>query len=248
MRWQPIGLAFLLTLCAGEATLARQPQSAPSAPAKSPAKQEKKMPGAQALSNPKPTASTEEPQTAVPDPDAELQMTVQQAGNDSQELIRNLEAYLVKYPDSPRRVPIYRALAKSEMEAHNSNRALEYAEKVIALQPEDSQTMYLAATILEKLPDDASQVHAIDYDNQLIERVAKADPETRPQQMTLDDWQAGRKKFTMELYVLRGRMERHLHKNDEAVKDLKAGFNLIPSADAALNLGEIAEQEKHADE
>ena len=47
--------------------------------------------------------------------------------------------------------------------------------------------------ILEKMPDDASQTHGIDYDTQLIERVAKADPEARPQQMTLDDWQAGRK-------------------------------------------------------
>ena len=37
---------------------------------------------------------------------------------------------------------IYRALAQSEMQAHESKSALDYAEKVIAMQPEDSQTMY----------------------------------------------------------------------------------------------------------
>jgi tetratricopeptide (TPR) repeat protein len=190
----------------------------------------------------------EEPKAVTPDPDTELQAAVREAAGDSEALVRNLEAYLVKYPDSPRRVAIYRALAQSEMQAHNSKRALEYAEKVIAIQPDDSQSMYLAAMILEKMPDDASQLHAIDYDTQLMARVEKADPESRPQQMTLEDWQEGRKKFTTQLYVLRGRMERNLRKNDEAVKDLTTAFRLHPSAEAALNLGEIAEEEKHSDE
>jgi thiol-disulfide isomerase/thioredoxin len=178
----------------------------------------------------------------------ELQMAVRQAGNDSAQLIKNLEAYLVKYPDSPRRGAIYRGLLESEMNLHDSKSALEYAEKVIALQPEDSQSMYVAVTLLEKLPDEASQLRAIDYDSRLIERVSKADPDSRPQQMTLDDWQAGRNKFLVDLYVIRGRIEHRLHKNEDAAKDLKSGFNLIPNAEAALTLGEIAEEQKRADE
>ncbi len=140
------------------------------------------------------------------DPDAELQVLVRQAGNDSATLVKSLEGYLVKYPDSPRRGAIYRALLESEMNLHNQKSALDYAEKVIAIQPEDSQSMYVAVTLLEKLPDEASQLRAIDYDTRLIDRVSKADPESRPQQMTLDDWQAGRNKFLVDLYVLRGRV------------------------------------------
>ena len=250
MRWQILALFCLLTLSLHAVASGQQSQPPPSAPpAKSTANQTKKAPAAaQSATKPKSAPETEEPQSAAPDSDAELQIAVQQAANDNAALIKNLEAYLVRYPDSPRRVAIYRALLESEMQLHNQKTALDYAEKVIAIQPEDSQTMYLAVTILEKMPDDASQIHAIDYDTRLIERVAKANPESRPQQMTLDDWQAGRNKFTMDLYILRGRMERHLHKNDEAVKDLTAGFRLQPSAEAALNLGEIAEEEKHADE
>jgi thiol-disulfide isomerase/thioredoxin len=249
MRWQPIVLAFVLTLGVGEAARAQQTQSAPKAPAKSAPKAEKKAPAAaQPPADAGSAPAADAQQTAALDPDAELQLAVQQASGDNAALVRNLEAFLVKYPDSPRRVAIYRALAQSEMQAHDSKGALDYAEKVIGIQPEDSQTMYLAAMILEKMPDDASQTHGIDYDTRLIERVEKADPEARPQQMTLDDWQAGRKKFTTELYVLRGRMERHLHKNDEAMKDLTMAFRLHPSADAAENLGEIAEEGKHSDE
>jgi thiol-disulfide isomerase/thioredoxin len=182
------------------------------------------------------------------DADAELQLAVRQAGNDSAMLVKSLEDYLVRYPDSSRRGAIYRALLESEMNLHNQKSALDYAEKVIAIQPEDSQSMYLAATLLEKLPDEASQLRAIDYDTRLIDRVSKADPESRPQQMTLDDWQAGRNKFMADLYGMRGRLQHHLHKNEDAVKDLTAGFRLLPNAEAALTLGEIAEQNKHADE
>ncbi len=177
-----------------------------------------------------------------------MQATVQQAGNDRAALIRNLEAYLVKYPDSPRRAAIYRALLESEMQLQNQKRALDYAEQVLALQPDDSQTLFLATTMLEKMPDDASLLRAIQYDTHLLELVAKADPQSRAPQMTLEDWQAGRNKFTMNLYVLRGRIQRHLRKNDDAVKDLNQGFLLLPTAEATLNLGEIAEEQKHADE
>ena len=174
---------------------------------------------------------------------------MRQAGNDSATLVKNLEAYLVKYPDSPaprRDLPRPPRIGNESSQLRKA--ALDYAEKVIAIQPEDSQSMYVAVTLLEKMPDEASQLRAIDYDTRLIDRVSKADPESRPQQMTLDDWQAGRNKFLVDLYVLRGRLQHHLHKNDDAVKDLTAGFRLLPNAEAALTLGEIAEENKHADE
>lgn len=243
-------LCFLALTISGAALAQQQsPSSQTVPPAKSPPARQKK-PAAAAQASPKPKSAPEpaEPQDTTPNPDAELQVAVQQAGNDNAALIRNLEGYLVRYPDSPRRAAIYRALLESEMQLQNQRRALEYAEQIIAIQPGDSQTLFLAATLLEKMPDDASQVRAIGYDTHLIELVAKADPESRSPQMTLEDWQAGRNKFTMNLYVLRGRIQRHLHKNDEAVKDLSEGFRLLPTAEAALNLGEIAEEQRHADE
>jgi thiol-disulfide isomerase/thioredoxin len=249
-----IVLCFLTVSVSG-AALARQqaPTSQTTPPAKSPATQQKKpaaaaAPSAQASPKPKSAPAPVEPQDAAASPDAELQATVQQAGNDRAALIRNLEAYLAKYPDSPRRVAIYRGLLESEIQLQNQKLALDYAEKIIAIQPEDSQTLFLAATLLEKMPDDVSQVRAMGYDTHLIELVGKADPESRSPQMTLEDWQAGRNKFTMNLYVLRGKIERRLHKNDEAVKDLSEGFRLLPNVGAALNLGEIAEERKNADE
>jgi thiol-disulfide isomerase/thioredoxin len=244
MRFIPCLLALILT---GVAWGQQSPSPSSAPAAKAPAK---KSPAAsQPTSKPKSDDIPSEPQdAAASDPDAELQLAVRQAGNDSATLVKSLEDYLVKYPDSPRRGAIYRALLESEMNLHNQKSALDYAEKVIAIQPEDSQSMYLAVTLLEKMPDEASHLHAIDYDTRLIDRVSKADPESRPQQMTLDDWQTGRNKFMADLYVMRGRLQHHLHKNEDAVKDLTAGFRLLPNAQAAQTLGEIAEETKRADE
>jgi thiol-disulfide isomerase/thioredoxin len=236
---------FLLVFgLAGVAHGRQSPSSAP--PAKAPAK--KSPASSQSAPNPKPDDAAAEPQDSAPDPDAELQILVRQAGNDPATLVKNLESYLSHYPESPRRGAIYRALLESEMNLHNSQAALDYAEKVIVLQPEDSQSVYLAVTLLEKMPGDANQLKAIDYDTRLIDRVSKADPDSRPQQMTLEDWQSGRNKFLVDLYVLRGRVQRHLRKNEDAVKDLTVAFRMQPNPEAALTLGEIAEEEKHSDE
>jgi thiol-disulfide isomerase/thioredoxin len=249
MRWQPIVLACLMTLPVGGIALGQQAPASHSTPtAKSPAKKTPPAPSSDSPNSAPDAPDAGQTQSAAPDPDTELQMLVQQAANDSAALIKNLEAYLGRYPQSPRRAAIYRAMVESEMQLHDEKDALDYAEKEIALAPDDMQTMYLAVTILEKMPDDASHAHAIDYDTRLIEQVAEANPDSRPPQMTLDDWQAGRNKFTMQLYIVRGRIDRHLHKDDDAVKDLTSSFQILPTAEAALDLGEIAEGQKHSDE
>lgn len=247
MQWSNRLLPCVLILAmAGAARGQQTPSSSAVPPAKAPAK--KSATAGQNQAKPKNSDDQAKSQDATPDPDAELQILVRAAGNDSAMLVTNLEGYLAKYPDSPRRGAIYRALVEAEMNLHNEKAALDYAEKVIAIQPEDSQSMYLAVTLLAKQHDDASQLRAIDYDTRLIERVSKADPDSRPQQMTLEDWQAGRNKFLVDLYVLRGRIQHRMHKNDEASKDFTAGFRVLPNAEAALSLGEIAEENKQSDE
>jgi tetratricopeptide (TPR) repeat protein/thioredoxin-related protein len=223
-------LSFLALTSAGSA-LAQQQTPPPQNP-----------PKADSASEPSNQASI------TPETEGELQALVQQAGGDSAALIRNLEGYLARYPNTPHREEIYRGLLEAEMQLQNQKRALDYAEQMIGLQPDNTQMLYLAVTMLEKMPDDASQTKAIGYDTHLIEIIAKANPEARSPQTTLEDWQAARMKFTSNLFVLRGRLEKNLRKYDDAVKDLNEAFGILPNANAAISLGEIAEQQKNADE
>jgi tetratricopeptide (TPR) repeat protein len=228
------------------------------AQSQSPAKQSAPSSGTPSPQATKPPAQDAPDQSGAPatgdsspanlDPEVALQIAVRQAGNDGAALVHNLEEYLVHYPNTPRRAAIYRGLLDAEMQLQNPKAALDYAERLLALQPDDTETMFLAASILEKMPDEASQLHAIDYDSRLIDRVRTANPESRPAQMSLEDWQAGRNRFAMNLYSMRGRIEWHLKKDDEAVKDFTQSFRLIPTAGVSLSMGEIAEEHKQADE
>ncbi len=236
-----IGLTILALSMSGVAA-AQQPAAAPTAP-KPAAKAPAKAPAA-----PKQDATAAPAAKPASDPDAELQEAVQQAGDDPAALARNLQGYLVKYPDTPKATAIYHALVEAEMQLQNSKLALQYAEKVIAAQPGDIQTTYLAISLLEKQPDDASQTQGVTYGTQLLDAVNKANPDSRPPTMTIEDWQAGRDKFMMNVHVIRGRMEHNLHKNDDATSDFNESFRLLPNADAAMNLGQLAEENKKHDE
>ena len=112
--------------------------------------------------------------------EAELQKALADAGDDSAALVRDLTAYLARFPDSPRRPSIYRALVEACQQIRNNNCALDYAERFIALRPDDSQMMLLATSLLQKKGDDASLVRASGYVSRVLDRVEKALPEEKP--------------------------------------------------------------------
>src|SRR3954468_11514006 len=61
-------------------------------------------------------------------PGEELQRTIEAAGNDRAALVRNLEAFLKKYPEAQERVQIYRALVEASLQLRDNARAADYAE------------------------------------------------------------------------------------------------------------------------
>jgi len=144
MRTRIRVLLCFVALSASGTALARHafayPQTA--APSNPPAARQKKpaAPAAQAAPKPKTMPAPAEPQDGPTNPDTELQATVQQAGNDRAALIRNLEAYLAKYPDSPRRAAIYPRPARIRDAGSEQKRALDYADSDSRMTPDDSQT------------------------------------------------------------------------------------------------------------
>src|ERR1700686_1066580 len=85
-----------------------------------------------------PQKSSPEKNTVSPktlSPSEELQQTINDAGNDRAALVRNLEAYLLKYPESPQRPQIYRALVEATLQLQDTAHAADYAERVVALTP-----------------------------------------------------------------------------------------------------------------
>jgi thiol-disulfide isomerase/thioredoxin len=193
----------------------------------------------------KPQASTqEESQKKGPDYEAELQKAISDAGNDRAAIVRNLLDYLKRFPDAPRKADIYRALVDSYQKLNDSASAADFAERYVALHPDDSEMMLQAVELLEKLGDDHSLVKAVGYLTRVIDRIEKLTPADKPARLSQEEWQSKHTKSLASLYLYRGQLEFEQHSYDVAKKDLDASYILQPAAITAQRLGEIAELQK----
>jgi thiol-disulfide isomerase/thioredoxin len=189
------------------------------------------------------------PQASPPlDPEAELQKAVQAGGNDKAAFVQNLETYLKQFPNSPRKQAIYHALVDAEIQLRENSKAVEYAERCVATDHNDTQMMMIAANLLEIQGEDAGLQRAIGYVTTVLETVQKASIEQKNPRDSEADWLTEKKSAEMTLLLLRGKLELDMHATDAAITDLRASFKIDPNPGAAMKLGEIAESQKKPDE
>jgi thiol-disulfide isomerase/thioredoxin len=170
-----------------------------------------------------------------------LQTAVSNAGNDRAALVRNLKDYLQHYPDAPRKAEVFRALVESCRQLHDTDCALDYAERLVAVQPDDYEMMMIAVAMLQQKGDDASLTRASGYLTRVIDRIEKETPDDRSARDSLAEWQQQQNETRCGLYYLRGNIAKKQGHLDLAVKDLQTSYSIIPNSLAAKELGEIAE-------
>ncbi|MGA7839704.1 MAG: redoxin family protein [Candidatus Acidiferrales bacterium] len=174
----------------------------------------------------------------------ELQKAIADAGNDRGALVRNLERYLQRFPDAPRKSGVYRALVEACEQLQDDACALKYSEQLIALRPDDSEIMMLAVGLLQKQGDDASLTRASGYVSRVLDRIDKTTAAERPPRVSLAEWQQNHDELRAALYNLRGQIEKAQHDDAAAEKDLRMSYAVQRNAVAAEQLGEIAEMRR----
>lgn len=178
------------------------------------------------------------------DPEMELQKAIADAGNDRGALVRNLERYLQRFPDAPRKSGVYRALVEACEQLQDDACALKYSEQLIALRPDDSEIMMLAVGLLQKQGDDASLTRASGYVSRVLDRIDKTTAAEKPPRVSLAEWQQNHDELRAALYNLRGQIEKAQHDDAAAEKDLRMSYAVQRNAVAAEQLGEIAEMRR----
>lgn len=174
----------------------------------------------------------------------ELQKAVDGAGNDRAALVRNLKSYLQHFPDAPQKAEVYRALVEACAQLRDNECALDNAERLIAIQPDNSEMMMTAVDLLQQQGEDAGLTRAASYVRRVLDRIEKSSLEDKPARVSAAEWQDHRSRLRSALYFLRGQIENSQRNYSGAVKDLEASFSLHPNASAAELLGEIAEARK----
>ena len=174
----------------------------------------------------------------------ELQQTISVAGNDRVALVRNLEAYLVKYPESPQRPQIYRALVEASLQLRDVTRAADYAERIVALTPEDISITLVAIQLLQRTGDEAGLRRAVNYAGRVLTFVAKSETDAKPSKMSPAEWAQAKARDRSSILMLRGDLYLKLKDTAAAQKDFAASYAELPSAVAVEKLGELAELNK----
>jgi len=169
--------------------------------------------------------------------DRELQRAMESAGNDRVALARNLEDYLRWFPESPRRAQVFRAMVEVCLQLDDRVRAVDYAERFIALEPDDTAMMLLAAELLEEQSDEHGLTRAVGYLTRILDRVEKeeAQPGAGP------EWTEGRAKLLTAVYLTRARLEITRRSYEGALADLRAAEAIAPTAEGRLRMAEVAE-------
>jgi thiol-disulfide isomerase/thioredoxin len=174
----------------------------------------------------------------------ELQQAIDRAGNDRAALVRNLEDFLKNYPESRQRPQIYRALVEASLQLRDSPRATDYAERIVALTPEDIPMTMLAIQLLERNGDEAALRRALNYATRVLEYVNRSAAGQKSPKISKEEWAAQQKRDKVNILTLSGRLAFKLREYAAAERDSRASMALSPSAAAGEQLGEIAELNK----
>jgi thiol-disulfide isomerase/thioredoxin len=174
----------------------------------------------------------------------ELQQAINTAGNDRAALVRNLETFLAKYPESRERPQIYRALVEASLQLRDNARATDYAERIVAILPEDMSMTLLAIQLLERNGDEPALRRALNYSTRVLDYIDRTSLGPKSPKISQEEWEAQQKSDKMNVFALRGQLYLKLHDNVNAQKDFQASMAIAPTAQAAEKLGEIAELNK----
>ncbi|HKT48480.1 MAG TPA: redoxin family protein [Candidatus Acidoferrales bacterium] len=180
-------------------------------------------------------------QQSAPNPEEELQQAVNAAGGDRAALVRNLEDYLKRYPGSPQRPRIYRALVEASLQLRDRTRAADYAERIVSLKPDDMSMTLIAIQLLEERGEEAGMRRALSYCSRVVDYVQQSSLEEKSPRVSPEEWQQQKLLDQSSVLRLRGRLHLKLKETVEAQKDFQQSYLLLPTSAAAEQLGEIAE-------
>jgi thiol-disulfide isomerase/thioredoxin len=171
----------------------------------------------------------------------ELRKAIDDAANDRAALVKNLEGFLRKYPESSQRPQIYRALVESSLQLRDFARAKDYAERMVSLNPEDISNTVLTIQLLENYGDVPGYRRAVFYCSRVLDYLDREPAKDKSPRVSTEEWAAAVKRDKASLLVIRGRLYLKLNDSPDAQKDFAASYALVPGSNASEHLGEIAE-------
>jgi len=175
--------------------------------------------------------------------DAEEQSAIENAfrsaeGN-PQVLLKNLEAFLTRFPQTTRRELVLRTICTYAMQANAPEVVVQYGQKLLELTPDDPQLLSMLIEALSRRNDQASRALAIDCTSRTI-KIAEDQREraaaTGVSNNTSEQWA----EHIAATYAQRAGFYRDSGGLDKALADYEKSYATYPTARVAEQLGDVS--------
>jgi len=123
-------------------------------------------------------------------------------------------------------------------------RAAEYAERIVALNPNDIPITMLTIQLLERKDDEAALRRAVSYATRVIDFVNRTSASDRSPRVSEEQWQREKKSDQASALFIRGNLYTKLKDYRSAQQDFETSYQTSPTAGTAERLGETAELKK----
>jgi thiol-disulfide isomerase/thioredoxin len=191
------------------------------------------------------------PQSAAPPQTAEkpsleaqesqaLQEAVRSSEDNPQVLIKNLEAFLERFPASARREEILQFIYKSALRANDPQTATKYGEKLLALKPEDPALLSSLVDLFDRQDDASSRVKALQYAMKFVELAERKVTESAPSEAGKDKSPESPSTMLAAAYLMRGKLYAKSGETEKAMADYEKSYAAYPSQQLAERLGDLA--------
>lgn len=176
-----------------------------------------------------------------------LKKTFELSPNDPQALIKGLEDFLARFPQSARRGQILRTIYAQALQANDQRKGIETGEKLLELNPEDPDLLSALTDLYGRHADAASRAKALTYATRFVEHAEKLATQSPPAEIPAEKWTEVHTLIRATAYFLRGKVHAQAGESHEAVSDFEKSLALYPTAEVAERLGDVAMQREDAD-
>lgn len=155
-------------------------------------------------------------------------------------LIKSLEDFLARYPQSTRREQVLRTIYKQALQANDPRKAAAAGEKLLELTPEDPDLLSALTDLYDRQGDPSSREKALLYGTRFVEHAEKLAAESRPAEIPAVKWEETHSLIRATAYFMRGKVYAKSGDNDRAVADFEKSLSAYPTVEVAERLGDVA--------
>ncbi|MBX3279111.1 MAG: redoxin family protein [Acidobacteria bacterium] len=184
---------------------------------------------------------------ASADPESDLRRAVETAGGGEAKLIENFEAFLQKHPDY-RRADIEREIFRLSVKLRDRDRAIAYAERVLAANERDFEAITQLIDSLRERRAEGDLKRALEWADKFVERVEAALAAGKPGRLSQAQWNDRKERSRASTMLLRGRVLADMGETDRAMSELRRSFKAAKTAETAVALAELSEKRGAGDE